>query len=87
MPILPAEPDRYPADLFSGDPAGGECAWWVLHTKPRQEKSLARHLQAAGVGYFLPAVARRTAGDMPMPPDFSRGYTSIYELQGDAAKT
>ncbi len=34
-----------------------------------------------------PAVARRTAGDMPMPPDFSRGYTSIYELQGDAAKT
>jgi ectoine hydroxylase-related dioxygenase (phytanoyl-CoA dioxygenase family) len=34
-----------------------------------------------------PAVARRTAGDMPMPPDFSRGYTSIYELQSDAAKT
>jgi ectoine hydroxylase-related dioxygenase (phytanoyl-CoA dioxygenase family) len=31
-----------------------------------------------------PSVARRTAGDMPMPPDFSRGYTSIYELQGDA---
>jgi ectoine hydroxylase-related dioxygenase (phytanoyl-CoA dioxygenase family) len=30
-----------------------------------------------------PSVARRTAGDMPMPPDFSRGYTSIYELQGD----
>ena len=32
-----------------------------------------------------PAVARRTAGDMPMPPDFSRGYTSIYELQSDAS--
>jgi hypothetical protein len=30
-----------------------------------------------------PAVARRTAGEMPMPPDFSRGYTSIYELQND----
>jgi len=28
-----------------------------------------------------PSVARRAAGDMPMPPDFSRGYTSIYELQ------
>jgi ectoine hydroxylase-related dioxygenase (phytanoyl-CoA dioxygenase family) len=28
-----------------------------------------------------PSMARRTAGDMPMPPDFSRGYTSIYELQ------
>jgi len=30
------------------------------------------------------AVARRTAGDMPLPPDFSRGYTSIYELQTDS---
>jgi len=28
-----------------------------------------------------PSVARRAGGDMPMPPDFSRGYTSIYELQ------
>src|SRR5215468_4152497 len=27
-----------------------------------------------------PAVARRTGGDLPMPPDFSKGYTSIYEL-------
>jgi ectoine hydroxylase-related dioxygenase (phytanoyl-CoA dioxygenase family) len=35
-----------------------------------------------------PTVARRTAGDMPMPPDWSRGYTSIYELQqSDAATT
>jgi len=34
-----------------------------------------------------PAVARRAAGDMPMPPDFSRGYTSIYELQGETTKT
>ncbi len=32
-----------------------------------------------------PSVARRTAGDMPMPPDFSRGYTSIYELQQNDA--
>jgi len=35
-----------------------------------------------------PTVARRTAGDMPMPPDFSQGYNSIYEVQrGDAATT
>jgi ectoine hydroxylase-related dioxygenase (phytanoyl-CoA dioxygenase family) len=33
-----------------------------------------------------PSVARRASGDMPMPPDFSRGYTSIYELQGDATQ-
>jgi ectoine hydroxylase-related dioxygenase (phytanoyl-CoA dioxygenase family) len=34
-----------------------------------------------------PTVARRTNGDMPMPPDFSQGYTSIYELQGETAAT
>jgi ectoine hydroxylase-related dioxygenase (phytanoyl-CoA dioxygenase family) len=32
-----------------------------------------------------PAVARRNAGDMPMPPDFSKGYNSIYEVQSEAA--
>jgi ectoine hydroxylase-related dioxygenase (phytanoyl-CoA dioxygenase family) len=32
-----------------------------------------------------PAVARRTGGDMPMPPDFSQGYNSIYEVQAEAA--
>src|SRR5581483_5196157 len=31
-----------------------------------------------------PMVARRTAGDMPLPPDFRHGYTSIYELQTEA---
>jgi ectoine hydroxylase-related dioxygenase (phytanoyl-CoA dioxygenase family) len=28
-----------------------------------------------------PTVARRGAGNLPMPPDFSQGYSSIYELQ------
>jgi ectoine hydroxylase-related dioxygenase (phytanoyl-CoA dioxygenase family) len=32
-----------------------------------------------------PAMARRTAGDMPMPPDFSQGYNSIYEVQAESA--
>jgi ectoine hydroxylase-related dioxygenase (phytanoyl-CoA dioxygenase family) len=33
-----------------------------------------------------PAVARRTAGDMPLPPDFRQGYTSIYELQTETRR-
>jgi ectoine hydroxylase-related dioxygenase (phytanoyl-CoA dioxygenase family) len=33
-----------------------------------------------------PMVARRTAGDMPLPPDFRHGYTSIYELQTEAKR-
>lgn len=31
-----------------------------------------------------PRVTRRTAGDMPLPPDFRKAYTSIYELQSRA---
>lgn len=60
MPILPAEPDRFPASLF--DPQQSDAVsrnWWVLHTKPRQEKSLARQLSAAGVPFYLPCVSRR----------------------------
>jgi transcription antitermination factor NusG len=58
MPILPAEPDRYPADLFDVA-AGVGRAWYVLHTRPRQEKALARRLHAAGAPHYLPAVRRR----------------------------
>jgi transcription antitermination factor NusG len=64
MPILASEPDRHPNNLFDVDPLEGPTnagrAWYVLHTKPRQEKSLARHLHAANVSYFLPTVPRRS---------------------------
>ena len=32
--------------------------WWVAHTKPRFEKTLAWNLLHRGVGYFLPLVKR-----------------------------
>lgn len=58
MPILAAEPDRYPPHLFDSPPSAR--TWYVLHTKPRQEKSLARTLFAADVSFFLPTVPRRS---------------------------
>jgi transcriptional antiterminator RfaH len=61
MPILPAEPDLYPEALFAeGTEAAVGRSWWVLHTKPRQEKSLARHLLALATPYYLPSAVRRT---------------------------
>lgn len=61
MPILPAEPDRFPENLFDQLPAetGPLRHWWVLHTKPRQEKALARGLVAGEIPCYLPCVARR----------------------------
>jgi transcriptional antiterminator RfaH len=62
MPILPAEPDAFPDGLFDGDaplPDEAPRQWWVLHTKPRQEKSLGRQLRAGQIPYYLPQVSRR----------------------------
>lgn len=38
--------------------AKSESLWHVLHTRSRQEKSLARALHAAGIEYYLPVVDR-----------------------------
>ncbi len=60
MPILPAEPHHYPTTLFDTDslPAEGR-SWWVLYTRPRQEKSLARELLQLHVPFYLPLVTTR----------------------------
>jgi transcriptional antiterminator RfaH len=56
MPILPAEPDLFPHTLLD-EPADGRL-WLVTHTKPRQEKTLARWLHAAGLPFYLPCGER-----------------------------
>ncbi len=59
MPILPAESEFYPPDLWSAyDGAPPMGLWWCLHVKPRQEKSVARHLLFRRIGYFLPQAVR-----------------------------
>jgi transcription antitermination factor NusG len=62
MPILPAEPDYYPPDLWDESRGGPrrkpEERWWCLHTKPRQEKAMGRELRKLGLTYYLPQVIR-----------------------------
>jgi len=64
MPILEQEPASFPLDLL--DPRA-ECRhdvasvgrqWWVLQTKSRQEKALARDLSSAEVPYYLPLTSQ-----------------------------
>jgi transcriptional antiterminator RfaH len=61
MPILPAEPAQYPERLLDqpAPPETGGRHWWALHTRPRQEKSLARTLSQQEVPFYLPLVPRR----------------------------
>jgi transcriptional antiterminator RfaH len=60
MPILTEEPQIFPEDLFERNQDGfGDRRWWALHTRPRQEKSLARQLLARGIPFYLPQVSKR----------------------------
>jgi transcriptional antiterminator RfaH len=59
MPILLAEPDLVPDSLFAAPPCDDERGWWLAHTKPRQEKALARQLSAANLSFYLPCTTNR----------------------------
>jgi transcriptional antiterminator RfaH len=87
MPILPAESDSYPPDLWSeGLALNGDGRWWCLHAKPRQEKKVASDLRAHRVAHYLPQIAkegrtpggRKTRSILPLFP----GYLFLY---GDEA--
>lgn len=46
-----------PAEAIPDDLPGH---WWVAHTRPRQEKALARDFQSLGVFHYLPLCRRAT---------------------------
>ena len=58
MPILPREPDIYPADLLSAGADGR--AWWAMYTLARREKELMRRLRAMEIAFYSPLVHKRT---------------------------
>jgi transcription antitermination factor NusG len=83
MPILPPEPDCYPTGLWENEstsaPNGNhDVLWWCVHTKPRQEKAVARELRKAGVAYYLPQAkkdgrtpqGRRIQSIVPLFPSY-----------------
>ncbi|HEX4622566.1 MAG TPA: transcription termination/antitermination NusG family protein [Myxococcaceae bacterium] len=63
--MLSSEVFVHPPELLAADPQTPSVAdpsspqWWVLHTRPRAEKALARRLLARSVGFFLPQYERR----------------------------
>src|SRR3954454_11273800 len=59
MPILPAEPDLHPMNLWQIGRRGDLAErWWCLHTKPRQEKAVARALRSRDIAFYLPQVVK-----------------------------
>jgi transcription termination/antitermination protein NusG len=53
--------ENIPSSLdILAEPFSVEARWWVAHTKPRNEKVLARELQVLSVPYYLPLHERTT---------------------------
>ncbi|MFN3535497.1 MAG: transcription termination/antitermination NusG family protein [Desulfatiglandales bacterium] len=48
----------FPSDLLTGFSPNGKL-WWVVRTRPRDEKALAWFLFRSQIGYYLPMVKRR----------------------------
>jgi transcription antitermination factor NusG len=61
MPILPAEPDMFPADLLERAHRDGGSAgkWWALYTMARREKDLMRRLRKLEIPFYSPLVPKR----------------------------
>jgi transcriptional antiterminator RfaH len=60
MPILPREPDIFPAELLDETaPELGEGQWWAMYTMARREKELMRRLRSMQVAYYSPLVHKR----------------------------
>ena len=60
MPLMPLEPFVFPDDLLLRTDLGAdEAPWWVLHTRPRAEKALARRLLRRENPFFLPLCKRQ----------------------------
>ena len=62
MPILPGEPDIYPAQLLEHvlDASGSDAQWWAMYTLARREKELMRRLRALEIPFYSPLVHKRT---------------------------
>ena len=58
MPILAAEPDGFPENLFDS-PNVADRPWWLLYTKSRQEKQLMRHLRKLNLSHYGPQIENR----------------------------
>ena len=75
MPILTAEPESFPDDLF--ERPWHEVPWQLVYVRSRREKVLARALADQGVPYFLPQWSkcyrrrgRRFESSLPLFPGY-----------------
>jgi len=87
MPLLSLDPSLYPDDVLERDGMERDGSrWWVLHTRPRAEKAVARECLRGGLSFFLPLQARKWRkrgrwlhSQLPLFP----GYVFLFGRDGD----
>jgi transcription antitermination factor NusG len=85
MPLLPIEPYIAPPDLLDTSipwEANSAC-WWVLHTRPRAEKSLARRFLARNLSFFLPLYQRQWRSKGRLLRSYMPLFPGYIFLRGD----
>jgi transcriptional antiterminator RfaH len=84
MAVLKEEPSLFPEDLLQEstsvaqlDNSNSGRVWWVMYTKSRQEKALARDLACYQLPFYLPQVrqdrlvrGRRVSTHVPVFPGY-----------------
>lgn len=84
MPLLSLEPFVFPDDLLQ-TPRNPENLerWWVLHTRPRAEKALARRFLGRGLPFFLPLHQRTWRSNGRQFRSYMPLFPSYIFLRGD----
>jgi transcription antitermination factor NusG len=85
MPLLDLEPFVSSDDLLSNpdQPSEEGAFWWVLHTRPRAEKSLARKLYERGHDFFLPLHKNRWFANGRWRTSYLPLFPGYLFVQGD----
>ena len=91
MPLLKEEPCLFPETLLQdGAPDTSDRQWWVIYTKARQEKSLARELFAFRIPFYLPLIKKTTVlkgrKRISFVPLFS-GYVFLFSTEAERVKS
>lgn len=91
MPILSEEPSLYPDTLLDG--MNGEPLdrrWWVLYTKARQEKAVARELLGYEIPFYLPLVKKTSfyrGREVSSHVSLFSGYVFLYGSDEERVRT
>lgn len=82
MPLLPKETEVFPDGLF--ELPAESAIWAVAHVRSRQEKTLARHLERHGIGFYLPQIEKATRRGGRTYRSFVPLFPGYVFLRGDA---